>query len=290
MGSLGARRVSVALGVCAALASCASSVARPVVTAHVTEPERAPSRSHVAPTAEQVAALEALIHSMVQDGEAGRRAIDSVGLSLDRAGGARTLTGEAATDDQVRDASLVARVDDAAAALVTTTCGDAWLIGLRLDSGAWRAFSTVAVIDDAHPGACRITRASAAARAMQTEEAREVIVSFASESEEGDEARDPALRVYELGTDGSLSALSGDLGFGGTDDATGAVREAEWVVDEALFLPRDLYVQVQPGQAGPGGTAPPFVVRRTYRLQQGRLVLVEETSQRVRPRSPPGSR
>ena len=33
-------------------------------------------------------------------------------------------------------------------------------------------------------------RPSAAARAMQTEEAREVIVSFASESEEGDEARE----------------------------------------------------------------------------------------------------
>ena len=115
---------------------------------------------------------------------------------------------------------------------------------------------------------------------------REVVVTFDSESEEGDEARDPLLRVYHLDADGALTPLSGDIGFGGTDDATGAVRGATWVVDEALLLPRDLYVQVQPERPGPGGSAPPFVVRRTYHLQGPRLVLVDETSSPLRPRSP----
>ena len=285
-GPLSWRALAVSVG----LAGCASTAASAPITAPTVASEPAPRASRATPTEAQIASLEALVHALSTEGDEGHRAIDSIGLTLDRAGGARTLTGEAATDDRVRDASVVARVDDAAAALVTTACGDAWLVGLHLDAGSWRAASRVAVIDDAHPGACRLTRASAASRAMRTAEAREVIVSFASESEEGDEARDPLLRVYELGPDGSLSALSGDIGFGGTDDTTGAVRDAEWVVDEALFLPRDLYVQVRPGTPGPGGTAPPFVVRRTYRLERGRLVLFEETSERVRPRSPPASR
>ncbi|MFO0645754.1 MAG: hypothetical protein U0326_05915 [Polyangiales bacterium] len=208
-----------------------------------------------------------------------------MGLTLDRSGGARTLTGDVAPDDRVRDASVVARVDGAAAALVTTVCGDAWIVGLHLANGAWRASAPVAVVDDARPGACRITTRRPAA--MLTREARELVVTFDSGSEEGDEARDPTLRVYELGDDGALTALSGDIGFGGTDDATGAVRDAQWVVDDALMLPRDLYIQVQPGSRGPGGSAPPFVVRRTYEVERGRMVLVEETSERVRPRGPP---
>lgn len=275
-----------ALAIFAASPGCATAPPPPPrsAPATVTAPA-APARA--TPTGTEVAALDALVRSLATEGPDGARAVASVGLTLDRSGGARTLTGDVAPDDRVRDASVVARVDGAAAALVTTVCGDAWIVGLHLANGAWRASAPVAVVDDARPGACRITHAAAAPCAMLTREARELVVTFDSGSEEGDEARDPTLRVYELGDDGALTALSGDIGFGGTDDATGAVRDAQWVVDDALMLPRDLYIQVQPGSRGPGGSAPPFVVRRTYRVERGRMVLVEETSERVRPRGPP---
>lgn len=275
-----------ALATLAASLGCAATSAPPPRVAPAAMAAPAPP-ARVAPTEAELATLEALVRSLSAEGVDGARAAASLGLSLDRSSGARALTGDAAPDDRVRDASVVARVDGAAAALVTTACGDAWLVGLRLTNGAWRATAPVAVIDDARPGACRITHAAAASCAMLTRDAREVVVTFDSGSEEGDEARDPTLRVYELAEDGALTALSGDIGFGGTDDATGAVRDAQWAVDEALLLPRDLYIQVQPGSRGPGGTAPPFIVRRTYRIERGRMVLIEETSERARPRGPP---
>jgi hypothetical protein len=246
-------------------------------------------RRRTAPTEAEFAALDALLRSLTADGAEASRSALAMGLSLDPSGGARTLTGEPAPDDRVREASVVARVGTSAAALVVTACGDVWLLGFGLVDGVWRASTPVAIVDDAHPGACRITHASAASCAMLAREAREVVVTFDSGSEEGDEARDPLLRVYELGDEGALSALSDDIGFGGTDDTTGAVRDAQWVVDDALMIPRDLYIQVQPGSPGPGGTAPPYVVRRTYRVEHGRLALVEETSERVRPRGPPSA-
>lgn len=262
--------------VCALFAACAPSLtARAPASPHRLAPSVA-----VASEAD-ARALDALVAGLVDTPSAA-----PLGLTLARADGARALSGEPAPDDRVREARVVARVASSAAVLVTTTCGNAWLVGMHLADGRWSAVGRAGLIDDARPGACRLSHAAGEARAMINRDAREVVVTFDSESEEGDEARDPLLRVYHLGDDGALTPLSGDIGFGGTDDVTGAVRGATWVIDEALLLPRDLYVQVQPERPGPGGTAPPFVVRRTYQLQGSRLVLVDESSSPLRPRGP----
>jgi hypothetical protein len=261
---------------CALLAACA-----PSVTARAPTARHRPAAPVAVASEADARALDALVRGLVDLPSA-----DPLGLTLARADGARALSGEPAPDDRVREASVVARVGASAAVLVTTACGDAWLVGVHLADGRWSAVGRAALVDDARPGACRLSHAAGEARAMIDREPREVVVTFDSESEEGDEARDPLLRVYHLDADGALTPLSGDIGFGGTDDATGAVRGATWVVDEALLLPRDLYVQVQPERPGPGGSAPPFVVRRTYHLQGPRLVLVDETSSPLRPRSP----
>jgi hypothetical protein len=232
----------------------------------------------------EVRALDALRVSVLGEGDGAREAAAGLGLTLGTSRGAIGITGEAARDDAVRDAAVVQRVGAAAVMLVTTVCGDAWLVGLAWQGGRWQAVNRHALVADARPGACRITRARAEACAMRSSVAREIVAVFSSGSEEGDEVRDPVLRLYHLGADGKLDAWSDDIPFGSTDDATGAVREAEWAVDDALQIPRDLYVQINPGQRGPGGASPAIVVRRTYRLDRARLVLAEERTEAYRPR------
>jgi hypothetical protein len=215
----------------------------------------------------------------------------TLGLTLARAEGARTLTGERADDEALASVTLVQRVGDVAAVLATSTCGNAWVISLRVRDQRWVAVAHEALVGDASPGHRRVSLARVRAIAMLDDEARELVAEYASESEEGDEARDPALRVFRLERDGALNARSGELAFGGTDDATGAVRSAEWLIEETFAPPRDLYVQVRPARRGPGGSAPPFVVQRTYTWRQGILVLAEEASARLRPPiEPTGSR
>ncbi len=270
-----------ALLLAAVVTACASQQARETVRASAT----ATGEVVVDPLGEsEVRALDALRASVLGEGRGAREAAAGLGLTLGASRGAIGITGEAAQDDAVREATVVQRVGTAAVMLVTSVCGDAWLVGLAWQGGRWQAVNHHALVADARPGACRITRARAEACAMRSNVAREIVAVFSSGSEEGDEVRDPVLRLYHLGTDGKLDASSDDVPFGSTDDATGAVREAEWVVDEALQIPRDLYVQINPGQRGPGGASPAVVVRRTYRLDRARLVLVEERTEAYRPR------
>ncbi len=234
---------------------------------------------------EDLARLDADLTHLASDGSLRT----AWGLTLAPSGGARTLAGEPEGDERIADARRVAAVGMSAAALVRSSCGNVWLVGLHLDDGAWRAVERAAVLAGAHPGACRIAHADASACAMREADAREVVVRFDSESEEGDEVHDPALRVFHLERDGRVARISDDLPFGGTDDQTGAVRDAEWTVDDALLLPRDLYVQERPGRRGPGGEAPRVIVRRTYRLRGPRLELADETRVPMRANPSPAS-
>jgi hypothetical protein len=209
------------------------------------------------------------------------------GVSLAPSTGALAITGDAAPDDTVQRLTRVTHAGASAAILLETTCGNLSLVGMQWRRGAWRAASHVAILDTAHPGACQRTHAEARACAMLEGSPREIVVTWETESEEGAAHVNPSLRVYHLHPDATLEALSHDLPFGGTNDQTGAVRDAQWVVDETFPLPRDLYIQVQPGRMGLGGNAPPFVVRRTYHLRNRLFELIEETSDPVRPRMSP---
>lgn len=260
-------RVALALALSAAVgcASAARSAGRTTVDPAVVLPASEELSD------EAVAALEALAAS-------GRRGDTDLGVTLPRSAGALALTGDPAPDDRLAEVTVAARAGRSAAVLAVTACGNVWLVGARFDGGRWTTRPPVAVSDDARPGACRTTRAEAAARAMLTEAPREVVVTFASESEDGGEARDPALRLFHLAPDGTVNPLGGEVALGGTDDHSGAVRDGQWVIEETLMAPRDLYVQIQPGRVGPGGTAPPVVIRRTYRVEGASLRLVEENS------------
>jgi hypothetical protein len=200
--------------------------------------------------------------------------------------GALSITGDAAPDETVQTLTRVTHVGASVAILLETTCGNVSLVGMQWFHGAWRAVSQLAVVDTARPGACLHTHAQARGCAMLEDSPREIVITWETESEDGAAHVNPSLRVYHLHNDATLEALSRDVPFGGTNDRTGAVRDAQWVVDETFPLPRDLYVQEQPGRMGLGGSAPPFVVRRTYRLHHRLLELVDETSERVRPRVP----
>ncbi len=231
------------------------------------------------------AALEALCARLSGGGTVAAEGARSLGVTLGSGRGARSVTGEPAADDAVGSAVVATRVGATAVVLVVTACGNAQLVALRWDGdgAVWQSTDRAGLVTDARPGGCRTTEARAEGRGMANDEPREIVAVFGSESEEGDEVRTPVLRVYRLTPAARLERLSADLPFGGTDDATGAAQRAEWVVDEALTVPRDLYVQLSPGRPGPGGLATQQVVRRTYRLQGSSLRLVDETTEAVRP-------
>lgn len=257
----------------AALVGCATA-ARPPAAAPAPVAPAASAEEEPPPAA--LAALEALAAS-ARAGEA------TLGVALARGGGALAITGEPAPDDRIAEATVVGRAGRSAAVLVVTVCGNVWVVGAGYEGGRWAPRAPVGVFVEARPGACRTTLARGAARAMLAEAPREVVVTFASESEDGAESRDPALRLFHLEADGALTPLGGEVALGGTDDRSGAIRDGQWVIEEALLAPRDLYVQIQPGRIGVGGAAPPVVIRRTYRVRGRSLELVEESSSPYRP-------
>lgn len=271
------RRAAAAL--LALAAGCATRPAPSVVTgvgAPTQVPPPASDRAEPELPADASAALDALA-------DGARRNATSLGVALARGAGALAITGDPAPDDRVAEATVVGRAGRSAAVLVVTACGNVWVVGLGYDGGRWAPRAQAAVFDGARPGACRVTRAEAASRAMLSDAPREVVVTFVSESEDGGEARDPALRLFHLEPDGAVVALGGEVALGGTDDRSGAVRDGQWVIEETLQTPRDLYVQIQPGRVGPGGTAPQVVIRRTYRVRGRALEMVEETAGPYRP-------
>lgn len=257
-------------------AGCATRPAPTAVTGFVAPRITATDRTEPELPADASAALDALA-------EGARRNDTSLGVALARGAGALAITGDPAPDDRVTEATVVGHAGRSAAVLVVTACGNVWVVGLGYDGGRWAPRAPAAVFDGARPGACRVTRAEGATRAMLSDAPREVVVTFASESEDGGEARDPALRLFHLEPDGAVVALGGEVALGGTDDRSGAVRDGQWVIEETLQAPRDLYVQIQPGRVGPGGAAPQVVIRRTYRVRGRALELVEETSGPYRP-------
>jgi hypothetical protein len=271
-------RRGVALLLALATGHCAARPRPPSVVTGPSPAARALAAEEELPPA-AVASLDALLAEA-------RRGGPSLGVALARGAGALAITGDPAPDDRVTEAAVVDRVGRSAAALVSTACGNVWVVGLHFGDGGWTPRAPLAVYAEARPGQCRTTRAAGAARAMLTESPREVVVTFVSESEDGADARDPALRLFHLAPDGAVTALGAEVALGGTDDRSGAIRDGQWVIDEALLAPRDLYVQIQPGRVGVGGAAPPVVIRRTYRVREGRLDLVEETSFPYRPVGP----
>lgn len=206
----------------------------------------------------------------------------SAGVRVEAAGDARTLTGEPAEDDAVAVAETVLCRDDGAVVLVQTRCGNAYLLGLAPEASGWSRRSVVALVEDASPGHLRRTRVAAASRAMLGPVAREVVAMWESVAEEGDELPAARLGVFSLGEEGALVAR-GDVEFGRVEEVSGVVLEGTWEVDEALSLPRELYVQLTPSRAGAAGRE---VLRRTYRVTEGRLRLVEEERVPLRPRGP----
>lgn len=266
-----------------AAAGLVTALALACTSARTTGPRaatlRPPPRDLRPPAQPDAAALDALRAALATHA--------LVDVPLARSDGALAMTGDRADDDRLREVTLTTQVGASAAALAVTTCGNVWVLGLRYEGGRWSQAARVGVVDEARPGACRTTQAEAAARAMLGTEPRELLVRYATESEEGDEARDPALRVVRLREDGGLDAYTGEAPLGDTDASTGAVREGQWTVEEMLDAPRDLYVQIQPGRPGLGGTAPPVILRRTYRLRGQALTMVEETSAPWVPPRPP---
>ncbi len=63
------------------------------------------------------------------------------------------------------------------------------------------------------------------------------------------------------------------------DDATGATTTGAYLVVDDIPAPRDLNVTIRPGHPGPGGPPAAQVTRRRYGLRNGRLELIEETSE-----------
>lgn len=222
------------------------------------------------------AALTALVDA-AREGPRSNELLRQWSVPRHDAGSARALTGEPAVDDGADAVRVVTRVGGSAVVLATTRCGNAALVGLAWRDARWEHRATHALADDARPGRCRLTQVTADARPMLSADAREVIATVRSRSEDGDDAPDPVLQLVHVGDDGALAVWARDVPFGREDDASGAVTDAEWIVEEALLLPRDLYVELRPGRAGPGGRAPRELVRRTYRVVDGHLTLVDES-------------
>lgn len=231
-----------------------------------------------------VAELEALVRRAAEPG--GEATVAQWGVVLGRAGGARTLTGEPERDDRVSTVTLVARVGLSAAVVVQTVCGSAVIVGLFWQDGSWMARGRVGLVDGVRPGRCRETSVRAEARAIETDQPREILAVTRSVSDEGDEVDGPWLRVFYLERDGALTARSGALAIGDEDPATGAVRQGDWIVEEALSTPRDFYIELLPGRRGPGGAEPRReIVRTTYRLRDGSYVPVAEERSEFRERA-----
>lgn len=270
------RRVAPRWALVAALPSLLGGCGRPRA-----QPPRtalaAPHPREVAPEgAESLAAQIAQIAREV-------RVAEAFGLRLQRADGALEITGERAPDEALTGANLVTHEGRSAAVLVTSNVGNVWVLGLRFEAGAWRGVAREALVGDGRPGARLETAATAEARAMLGPARRELIATASVESDDGADARDPRLWVLALAPDGQLQRL-GEVPFGRRDPQSGAEVRGEWVVDETLARPRELYVQLSPGRRGPGGAAPPIILRQSYRIEGGRLELVEQSENIVRPR------
>jgi hypothetical protein len=201
-----------------------------------------------------------------------------VGLALERAAGAREMTGEPAADERVATAVVTARASDAAAMFVTTSCGNVALVGLRRAGGVWSSAVRHAFVSQMHPGRCGRVEARASAIALSSDARREVAVVVATEDVTGETVTGPFLSVYQLGRGGALTPLLANAPFGSTDDTTGATTTAEYLIVEDIPAPRDLYVVIRPGRRGPGGPPPNETTRRRYALRSGRLELVQETT------------
>lgn len=262
-----------ALAALALLPACAPRIA----------PRAAMSMPRAAPVidrASRAAALQALAASMVGDEPAQRDRARAIGLVLRDAGGARTLTGEGAADDAVREATVLTSLDSVGAVLVTSRCGNAWVVALRWD-GAWRAGSVRALVDGARPGACLLTSVRAEAAAISTRALREILVAWRAEAEDGDSERVTTFSALRLDDAGRCDDLTGPVALGGEDDATGAAREGSWFVDDVLPPPRDVVLEVRPSRPGPGGQGVAQIERQVWRYAGARMVRVESVTEPV---------
>lgn len=224
--------------------------------------------------------LEAL-RMRVAEGDAA--ALRAVGVSLEPAGGAREMTGEAASDERIARAEVIGRADDSAAMLVVTSCGNVTLSTLRWERERWTSAEHVPLVRELHPGRCGQTEARAEAVALSSDARREIVVVIGTQDATGESVRGPFLSVYQLRAGGVLGALLRDAPFGGTDDETGASTTAEYYVVEDVPPPRDLHVAIRPGHLGPGGAPPSQIVHRRYVLRGARLVIAQESTEPVEP-------
>lgn len=246
----------------------------------------APLRSPT-PVAEETAARAASARSfseaLVGDGGEARARSRALGITLTEASGARSITGDPERDDAVREARVLTVVGDLAAVLVSSRCGNAWLLSLRWD-GAWHGAALRALIDDARPGACRVTTVRAEAAAVSTRAPREILVAWSSERDDGDSARETTFTAYRLDDGGRCVDLTGPVPLGGEDDATGAERAGSWFVDDVVPPPRDIVLEVRPSRPGPGGAGPALIERQVWRVEGARMVRVEAITESVVPR------
>jgi hypothetical protein len=206
-----------------------------------------------------------------------------VGVSVERANGAQELTGEAAADEHIAAVTVVARAGDTAALLVTTTCGNATLASLRWTAGAWRSGQHLPLVSGMRPGRCGQTETHAEAVALSSDARDELVVTYGGQDATGDSVIGPFLSVYQLAGQGVLRPLLQGEPFGGTDDATGATRQAQYYVIADVPPPRELHVAERPGRLGPGGAPVQEIVRRRYALRGDHLVLIQRTAEPVEP-------
>ncbi len=267
-------RSSRSLGVCLFLASgCFAQV-------RASAPPTAPS---VSPRDARSSDLRAVLARLRSSAVA---AVE-LGVALARSGGARSLDGNPSRDETVLAAEVVTEVDASAAVTVTTSCGNARLLGLAWSSGSWRPVGSVALVPLARPGRCQETDARVRATALVSVEARELLAETRTVSDDGADTSGPSLQLFHLAPDGSLRAWSEALAFGGVDDATGSELRGEWFVEESFAPPRDLLVFVRPGHRGLAGTALTTLELRTYRVVGATLHLVEHRVEAVRASPPP---
>jgi hypothetical protein len=108
-------------------------------------------------------ALDAL-RAQVEAGD--RAALAAVGVALAEAGGAHEMTGEAAQDERIASARVVGQQGDAAALLVSTSCGNAVLASVRWDGTRWQHAQHLPLVEGMRPGRCAQTSARAEALAL----------------------------------------------------------------------------------------------------------------------------
>lgn len=216
-------------------------------------------------------------------------ALRSVGLALHAAStGERTLTGEAATDEGVGEATPLGCAGDSALALVRTDCGNVALVAFRGRADAWTPAGGLAVVDSGRPGRCVRSVVEVAPVALTSAEAREFAVETEVTSDDGDEGGERTLRVAALGPGGALRWYAGRVALGSFDEATGAATQGRWDIIEELPLPRDLYVEQRPLHGGLAGQPIGQEIRReTWRVRDLALVRVEVSRERVLPPPPP---